>query len=161
MSSIILDCSPTKSIERMNKSIQLDDLDKDLFRKISIHIEGLRKSCWKNIGVSRSKNTMELFSYDLDKNKSAFIDNSLLNIVKRVEVDQKLSLGEQHRRALNLLIDLQNRQITTRLLLEACLFREESRGGHYRIDHPYKNNLWKCHSNQEINKSIKKSPIQN
>ncbi len=161
MSSIILDWSPTKSIERMNKSIQLDDVDKDLFRKISIHIEGLRKSCWKNIGVSRSKNTMELFSYDLDKNKSAFIDNSLLDIVKRVEFDQKLSLGEQHRRALNLLIDLQNRQITTRLLLEACLFREESRGGHYRIDHPYKNNLWKCHSNQEINQSIKKSPIQN
>jgi len=160
MSSIKLDSGSTKSIDRLNKSVQINDVDKDLFSKISIHIEELRKSCWENIGVSRSKNKMELFSFDLDKDKEAVIDNSLLNIIKQVEIDQKLSFDEQHRRALNLLIDLQNRQITTKLLVEACLFREESRGGHYRSDHPVKNELWKCHSNQQINQKIKKSTIQ-
>ena len=40
--------------------------------------------------------------------------------------------------ALNLLLDLKNRQITTLTLLKACLFREESRGGHYRDDFPIK-----------------------
>jgi len=152
--------STTKSINRSNKSVQMKNIDKDLFSEISINIEALRKSCWENIGVSRSKNKMELFSNDLDNTKSAFIDNSLLNIVKQVEIDQKLSFDEQHRRALNLLIDFQNRQITTRLLVEACLFREESRGGHYRIDYPEKNDLWKCHSNQKRNQGIKQSPIQ-
>tara|TARA_Y100001978_G_scaffold171133_1_gene160800 strand:- start:95 stop:607 length:513 start_codon:yes stop_codon:yes gene_type:complete len=160
MSSIKLDSGSTKSIDRLNKSVQINDVDKDLFSKISIHIEELRKSCWENIGVSRSKNKMELFSFDLDKDKEAVIDNSLLDIIKQVEIDQKLSFDEQHRRALNLLIDLQNRQITTKLLVEACLFREESRGGHYRSDHPVKNELWKCHSNQQINQKIKKSTIQ-
>ncbi len=160
MSSINLDLSTTKSINRSNKSVQMKNIDKDLFSEISINIEALRKSCWENIGVSRSKNKMELFSNDLDNTKSAFIDNSLLNIVKQVEIDQKLSFDEQHRRALNLLIDFQNRQITTRLLVEACLFREESRGGHYRIDYPEKNDLWKCHSNQKRNQGIKQSPIQ-
>ncbi len=161
MASIELDLGLTKSIERINKSFQICDVDKDLFAKISSHIEELRKSCWKNIGVSRSKNKMELFSYDLDNSKSDLIDNSLLNLVKQVELDQKLSFDEEHRRALNLLIDLQNRQITTRLLMDACLFREESRGGHYRNDYPNKNDLWKCHSNQKRNQEIKRTPIQN
>ena len=161
MSTINLESSTTKSINRINKSFDLSDVDKDLFSKISINIERLRKSCWENIGVSRSKNKMKLFYSNFGKDKSAIIDNSILNIIKEVEVSEKISFDEQHRRALNLLIDLQNRQITTRLLVEACLFREESRGGHYRIDYPNKNDLWKCHSNQRINQKIVKSPIQN
>ena len=161
MSTINLESSTTKSINRINKSFDLSDVDKDLFSKISINIERLRKSCWENIGVSRSKNKMKLFHSNFGKDKSAIIDNSILNIIKEVEVSEKITFDEQHRRALNLLIDLQNRQITTRLLVEACLFREESRGGHYRIDYPNKNDLWKCHSNQRINQKIVKSPIQN
>ena len=160
MSSIKLDLGLTKSIERKNKSFQICDFDKDLFGKITSHIEGLRKSCWENIGVSRSKDKMELFDYDLDNGKSDLIDNALLNLIKKVELDQKLFFDEGHRRALNLLIDLQNRQITTRLLVDACLFREESRGGHYRNDYPNKNDLWKCHSNQKRNQEIKRTPIQ-
>ena len=161
MSTINLESSTTKSINRINKTFDLNDVDKDLFSKISTNIETLRKSCWENIGVSRSKNKMKLFYSNFGKDSSAFIDNSILNIIKEVEVSEKISFDEQHRRALNLLIDLQNRQITTRLLVEACLFREESRGGHYRIDYPNKNDLWKCHSNQRINQKIVKSPIQN
>ena len=161
MSTINLESSTTKSINRINKSFDLSDVDKDLFSKISTNIETLRKSCWENIGVSRSKNKMKLFYSNFGKDKSAIIDYSILNIIKEVEVSEKISFDEQHRRALNLLIDLQNRQITTRLLVEACLFREESRGGHYRIDYPNKNDLWKCHSNQRINQKIVKSPIQN
>ena len=161
MSTINLESRTTKSINRINKSFDLSDVDKDLFSKISTNIETLRKSCWENIGVSRSKNKMKLFYSNFGKDKSAIIDNSILNIIKEVEVSEKISFDEQHRRALNLLIDLQNRQITTRLLVEACLFREESRGGHYRIDYPNKNDLWKCHSNQRINQKIVKSPIQN
>ena len=103
---------------------------------------------------------MELFLNEITKNSTYLVDNEILNIIKQIDITQKLSLDEPHRRALNLLIDLQNRQITTRLLVEACLFREESRGGHYRIDYPEKNDLWKCHSNQKRNQGIKQSPIQ-
>ena len=160
MSSINLELNITKSINRYKKNVQLNNVDKDLFSKISVNIEALRKSCWEYIGVSRSKNKMDLFLHDLENDKSSLIDYSLLSIVKQVEVDQKLYFDEQHRRALNLLIDFQNRKITTRLLLEACLFREESRGGHYRMDYPKKNDYWKCHSNQKIDQEIKKSFIQ-
>ena len=49
---------------------------------------------------------------------------------------------------LNLLIDLSYRHLTTILLLRACLFRKESRGGHFRQDIPLSIPFWKCHSRQ-------------
>jgi len=160
MSSINLELNPNRSINRIEKSAQMKNVDKDLFNKISKQIEALRKSCWEYIGVSRSKNKMDFFYKSLDNDMSDLINNDLLNVVRQVEIDQKLCFKEHHRRAINLLIDLQNRKITTKLLVEACLFREESRGGHYRIDYINKSDLWKCHSNQIRNKEIKKSPIQ-
>ena len=80
--------------------------------------------------------------------------NPLINILEKIEIDQQLKLSEPNRRGLNLLLDLHNRQITTLLLLKACLFREESRGGHYRDDFPSKDSTWQCHTRQQINQKI-------
>ena len=87
--------------------------------------------------------------------------NDLLNILNQINFDQEIKLSEPNRRALNLLLDLNNRQITTITLLKACLFREESRGGHYRDDFPNKDKNWKCHSRQQLDKQIKKRFIRN
>ena len=87
--------------------------------------------------------------------------NPLLECLKKIEIDQKLKLSEPNRRGLNLLLDLNNRQITTLLLLKACLFREESRGGHYRNDFPAKETNWKCHTRQQLNHKIIKRFIKN
>ena len=74
--------------------------------------------------------------------------------------DQNIYFEESDRRALNLLLDLNSRQITTKLLLEACLFRKESRGGHFRDDYPIKHKSWECHSRQQKNQKIQKRFIQ-
>ena len=87
--------------------------------------------------------------------------NDLLNSLEKIKFDQKIKLNERNRRALNLLLDLKNRQITTITLLKACLFREESRGGHYRDDFPGKDKKWECHSRQQLNKEIHKRFIKN
>jgi len=39
--------------------------------------------------------------------------NDLLNSLEKIKFDQKIKLSERNRRALNLLLDLKNRQITT------------------------------------------------
>ena len=162
MASIELGSSYTqKSIKRVQKRVKLSNSDKDLSNKISLYIETMRKSCWEYIGVSRSKNQMEIFLDEIDRTYSLLIDNKLLNLVKEIDICEHLSLDEPNRRDLNLLIDLQNRKLTTKLLLEACLFREESRGGHYRSDYPSKNRLWECHSIQRRNQMISKRFIKN
>ena len=94
---------------------------------------------------------------DIDKlNK-----NDLLNSLEKIKFDQKIKLSERNRRALNLLLDLKNRQITTITLLKACLFREESRGGHYRYDFPDKDKNWECHTRQQLDQKIQKRFIKN
>ena len=55
---------------------------------------------------------------------------------------------------LNLLLDLSHRQLTSLLTLNACLFRRESRGGHYRLDAPSTLPFWECHSRQKRGKNI-------
>ena len=52
------------------------------------------------------------------------------------------------RRDLNLLLDYRHRLLTSRLMLEACLFRQESRGGHFRHDAPASMPQWRRHSRQ-------------
>ena len=87
--------------------------------------------------------------------------NPLLNSLDQIEFDQKVKLNEPKRREINLLLDLQNRQITTLTLLKACLFRKESRGGHYRDDFPEKDKHWECHTRQQLGQTIHKRFIEN
>ena len=87
--------------------------------------------------------------------------NTLLSTLEKIKFNQKLKLNEPNRRALNLILDLKNRQITTLTLLKACLFREESRGGHYRDDFPVKDENWECHTRQQLNQKIHKRFIKN
>ena len=87
--------------------------------------------------------------------------NSLLNSLEKIRIDQRIKLSEPNRRALNLLLDLKNRQITTLILLKACLFREESRGGHYRDDFSDKDKNWECHTRQQLDQKIQKRFIKN
>ncbi len=72
----------------------------------------------------------------------------LLQLVKDLDHAETLELGDSSRRNLNLLLDLHHRLQTSRLMLEAGLFRRESRGGHFRIDAPVALPQWQCHSRQ-------------
>ena len=51
--------------------------------------------------------------------------------------------------------DLHVRLDLAELLMGAALFREESRGGHFRIDVPAKQPFWQCHSVQQRGEPIR------
>ena len=162
MSSIELNNSfNCKKLERYSKEVYMDNPEEDYMSSISEKIDVLRKSCWSNLGVSRNKNNMLQLLKNLQHDISQLQINPLLQSIEKIEIDQKLKLSEPNRRGLNLLLDLQNRQTTTLLLLKACLFREESRGGHYRDDFPIKDINWKCHTRQQLDQKITKRFIKN
>ncbi len=141
MSSIVLnDLSKFEKFDRSFQEFDIEDPKEDQISIIAEKIDELRKLCWLNLGVSRNK---------------------LLNSLEKIKFDQKIKLSERNRRALNLLLDLKNRQITTITLLKACLFREESRGGHYRDDFPDKDKNWECHTRQQLDQKIQKRFIKN
>jgi len=162
MSSIVLN-EPSKfeKFERSFKEFDIQDPKEDQISQISEKIDELRKLCWSNLGVSRNEASMSQFLNDIQKDINKLHKNDLLNCLEKIKFDQKVKLSERNRRALNLLLDLKNRQITTITLLKACLFREESRGGHYRDDFPRKEKNWECHTRQQLDQKIKKRFIKN
>ena len=162
MSSIVLNSTKNiKQLDRFNKDLVMRDPEEDYISKISEKIDELRKLCWDNLGVSRTKKSMIKLLETLQDEIDQLKINPLLKCLEKIEIDQQCKLSEPNRRGLNLLLDLQNRQITTLLLLKACLFREESRGGHYRDDFPNKDITWKCHTRQQLNQKICKRFIKN
>ena len=66
----------------------------------------------------------------------------------------QLLFADGSRRDLNLLLDYRHRLLTSRLMLEACLFRRESRGGHFRHDAPASMPQWECHSRQNKTRGL-------
>ena len=162
MSSIVLNSTKNiKQLDRFNTDLVMRDPEEDYISKISEKIDELRKLCWDNLGVSRTKKSMIKLLATLQDEIDQLKINPLLKCLEKIEIDQQCKLSEPNRRGLNLLLDLQNRQITTLLLLKACLFREESRGGHYRDDFPAKDINWQCHTRQQLNQKICKRFVKN
>ena len=52
--------------------------------------------------------------------------------------------------ALKGLQELHQRQVLAGLLIEAALFRAESRGGHHRTDAPAPQPFWQRHTDQQL-----------
>ncbi len=162
LSSIILSDPPKFSkFDRSFQEFDIKDPKEDQISQIAQKIDELRKLCWSNLGVSRNKVNMSKFLETIQDDMAQLEKNSLLNTLEKINFDQKIKLSERNRRALNLLLDLKNRQITTITLLKACLFREESRGGHYRDDFPNKDKNWVCHTRQQLDQKIHKRFIKN
>ncbi len=162
MSSIVLNDPPKfVKFDRTLKDLYIQDSKEDQISKISERIDKLRKLCWSNLGVSRNKLDMSKFLAYIKDDIVYLQNNDLLNSLQKIKFDQQIKLNERNRRVLNLLLDLKNRQITTLTLLKACLFREESRGGHYRDDFPDKNKNWECHTRQQSDQKIHKRFIKN
>jgi L-aspartate oxidase len=55
--------------------------------------------------------------------------------------------------------ELLQRLSLAELLLEAALFRQESRGGHYRLDCQATQPFWQRHTLQQKNRTIHTEPI--
>ena len=111
-------------------------------------IDQLSEQCWDVAGVNRSRAGMQTLLQMTRSAMSPLEREELLCIVHRQSHQQLLELEEPSRQELNLLLDLIHRQRTTALLLEACLFRTESRGGHFRSDAPCSLPQWRRHSRQ-------------
>ncbi len=112
-------------------------------------IEDLRQLCWRQAGVARAPGGMNKALQEIRHDFQLIANEPLLQLVNHQPQGNACRLENTARRDLNLLLDLSHRQLATSLLLEACLFRRESRGGHFRVDAPAVLPFWKCHSRQK------------
>ncbi len=162
------------SIELLDNQQNLDILKKDISFKTLISlktefheqdlvkaIRDLRQLCWSVAGVDRTEKGIISGIKSIQNDLDCLYQDSLLAIVRAQALDEGIYLSEINRKMLNLLLDLSHRQRSTLLLLEACLFRRESRGGHFRRDAPKPLPFWQCHSRQMKGKEISTRSIRN
>tara|TARA_Y100001968_G_scaffold45599_1_gene35639 strand:- start:16185 stop:17855 length:1671 start_codon:yes stop_codon:yes gene_type:complete len=128
--------------------------------QLKFEIDELRNLIWREAGVDRSYKGMKQALFSIRRKLDLINHEQLLRFVHNHEPGMAHDLSEDDRKKLNLLLDLNHRQITSSLMLEACLFRKESRGGHFRNDYPYKLPFWECHSIQKIGQDISTRPVQ-
>ena len=122
-------------------------------------IENLRYLCWREAGVDRTQKGMSAALSKTTRDYKTLLQEPLLKLVFSQSKDEINRFDEIARRDLNLLLDLSNRQIASSLMLEACLFRKESRGGHFRDDFPTSAPFWKCHTRQRKGQDIHTRPV--
>ncbi len=162
MKNIELNDFKTSVISENNLSVHKSNLrfSKDQGTKyLSKEIEKLRQLCWREAGVDRSRKGMSSALTKVKRDYQNLLNEPLLHLVFGQSKYAINEFDEIARRDLNLLIDLSNRQMSSLLMLEACLFREESRGGHFRDDFPTSVPFWQCHTRQIKGKNIHTRPI--
>ena len=130
------------------------DLDGCSSSQLIDAIEQLRQLCWRRAGVERSAAGLRQAIGKVKADEQHLEQQALLQALLRQDPCAPRLLAENSRRDLNLLLDLQHRLLTSRLMLEACLFRGESRGGHYRSDAPAPLPQWRQHSRQQRQRGI-------
>lgn len=127
---------------------------------LSRAIENLRDLCWREAGLDRMARGMQQSLVNIRMDHQRIAEQSLLKLVAHQPKGVDHRLDDTARRDLNLLLDLNHRQLTSYLLLEACLFRRESRGGHFRTDAPVALPQWECHSRQRRGEGLSTRPVR-
>jgi len=120
----------------------------------------LRLLCWQAAGVERQASVLRQALRQVREQR--------LGLERWPQVQQWRSLnpgegvrliGTSERSRLRDQIDLHHRQMLTELLIEAALFRGESRGGHHRTDAPASQPFWQRHTVQRQGEPISTAPI--
>ncbi len=162
MRNIELNDFETSVISICNASFKKENLRfsrNDGTKYLTKEIEKLRQLCWREVGVDRSQKGMCAALAKVKRDHENLLNEPLLNLVFSQSKDEINGFDEIARRDLNLLLDLSNRQKSSALMLEACLFRKESRGGHFRDDFPTALPFWQCHTRQVKGKDIHTRPV--
>lgn len=117
-------------------------------------IEQLRQLCWDVAGVERRGGTIREALPGVRRQRQICEEDPHWQTVHAQSPEVCFLIDPPSASRLLLLHELRQRLVMAELLMEAALFREESRGGHFRTDAPARQPFWQRHSRQEITKGI-------
>jgi L-aspartate oxidase len=122
----------------------------------------LRLTCWRVAGVERCRGDLAPALENVRRQRADLEDTPVLApCLNHAPGSRALALDPGGANALAAAHDLLQRLSVAESLFEAALFRQESRGGHYRLDAPGRAGFWQCHSLQERGQRIRTEPIGN
>ena len=120
----------------------------------------LRGWIWEVAGVERRPNALAQGLHRLEQERACLASHPWLVAAQGLEPGDQLQIDPQQLSMFKGLQELQQRQVLAGLLLEAALFRRESRGGHHRIDAPASQAFWQRHTLQRAAAPIRTAPVR-
>jgi L-aspartate oxidase len=118
-------------------------------------ISRLRDLCWQAAGVERWGHGLAAALTTVQRQRQELESQPLWHQLQQLEPGRSARLKPEAVPLLKRLHDLHLRLDLAELLMEAALFREESRGGHFRIDAPARQPFWQRHSVQQRGEAIR------
>ena len=129
------------------------------FRNLERSMQQLRSLCWRAAGVERRPQQLRDGLKGLTALAAQLGEDRWLEQAKHLPCDASAALEPTAAAWIGKAQDLQQRLLVTRLLLEAALFRQESRGGHFREDAPAPQPFWQRHTVQQRGRCISTEPV--
>ena len=117
--------------------------------RLEAQISALRDLCWQVAGVERNGYSLGPALQQLRGQRRQLEASQAWRQLQIVEPGQIVQFEPAAVPALRRLQELQQRLVLTELLIEAALFRTESRGGHHRTDSPHAQPFWQRHTDQQ------------
>ena len=116
---------------------------------LEAQISALRDLCWQVAGVERNGHSLAPALQQLRGQRRQLETSQAWRQLQNLEPGQSVQFDPAAVPALRRLQELQQRLVLTELLIEAALFRTESRGGHHRTDSPHAQPFWQRHTDQQ------------
>ena len=124
------------------------------FRQLERTLQELRSLCWQVAGVERQGSQLRQGLKRMQPLQQQIQQDHWLETITAIPPSQCTNLDTTECAWVSRAHDLRQRLVVTQLLLEAALFRQESRGGHFRVDAPAAQPFWQRHSVQRRHQPI-------
>ena len=126
---------------------------------LDAQISALRDLCWQVAGVERSAHALAPALLHVRRQRQQLEASPAWQRLQALPPGQSLQLSASDLPALQRLQELHQRLVLAGLLIEAALFRSESRGGHHRTDAPAAQPFWQRHTDQHHQQPPCTSPL--
>jgi L-aspartate oxidase len=127
---------------------------------LEAQISTLRDLCWQVAGVERNGHSLGPALLQLRGQRRQLEASPAWRQLQIVVPGQSVQFETAAIPALRRLQELHQRLVLAELLLEAALFRSESRGGHHRTDAPSNQPFWRRHTDQQRHRSPTTAVVQ-
>ncbi len=129
------------------------------FRRLDRTLGELRRLCWQVAGVERQGSQLRQGLQRLATLRQSIQHDPWLHAAEAIPQARFCQLGTTESAWISRAHDLRQRLVVTQLLLEAALFRQESRGGHFRVDAPAAQPFWRRHTVQQRHQTIRTEAV--
>jgi L-aspartate oxidase len=123
-------------------------------------ISRLRDLCWQVAGVERQGPSLALALDQLRLERQMLENLAAWRQASTLPAMQQLALSRQEGEDFAALQEWHQRLVLSELLMQAALFRRESRGGHFRSDAPARQPYWQRHSCQQRDRTIQTRAVR-